>query len=114
MDQYELELEYDEETTVLDLVLELKEEDFQGVKFKNFKDDIENRTLVTYNHIPLDLDVVISQNFKTGEKLLIQFKINFNRDIEYLVYDKTMALDMLFHLNSIKNDNGSSQIQNVY
>ena len=84
------------------------------MKFNNFEDDIENRTIVTHKHIPLDYNVVISQNFKTGERLFIQFKINFNRDIEYLVYDKTMALDMLFHSNSIQNDNGSNKIQKVH
>ena len=68
---------------------------------------MKNRTLVTHNHILVDYDVIISQKFKIGDRLFIQLKINFDKNIEFLVYDKTMALDMLFNLVSIKNDNNS-------
>lgn len=68
---------------------------------------MENRTLVTHNHILVDYDVIISQKFKIGDRLFIQLKINFDKNIEFLVYDKTMALDMLFNLVSIQNDNDS-------
>ena len=107
MNQNELKLEFDEKTTVLDLILRLKPKDFGGVLFDDFKDAVQNRTLVTHNNILVDYDVLISQKFKIGDRLFIQLKINFDRDIEFLVYDKTMALDMLFHLNSIQNDNDS-------
>ena len=68
---------------------------------------MKNRTLVTHNHILVDYDVIISQKFKIGDRLFIQLKINFDKNIEFLVYDKTMALDMLFNLVSIQNDNDS-------
>jgi hypothetical protein len=68
---------------------------------------MKNRTLVTHNHILVDYDVIISQKFKIGDRLFIQLKINFDKNIEFLVYDKTMALDMLFHLVAIQNDNDS-------
>jgi hypothetical protein len=107
MNQIVLKLEFDEKTTILDLILNLKPKDFGGVLFDDFKDAVKNRTLVTHNNILVDYDVLISQKFKIGDRLFIQLKINFDRDIEFLVYDKTNALDMLFHLNSIQNDNDS-------
>lgn len=57
--------------------------------------------LVTYDHIAVDYEDEILINFNPGDKFFIQLKANFNRDIEFLVYDKTMALDMLYHYNSI-------------
>ena len=107
MNQNELKLVFDENSTVLDLILELKPEDFGGIQFDNFEDAMKNRTLVTHNHILVDYDVIISQKFKIGDRLFIQLKINFDKNIEFLVYDKTMALDMLFNLVSIQNDNDS-------
>ena len=107
MNQNELKLEFDENTTVLDLILELQPEDFGGIQLDNFEDAMKNRTLVTHNHILVDYDVIISQKFKIGDRLFIQLKINFDKNIEFLVYDKTMALDMLFHLVAIQNDNDS-------
>jgi hypothetical protein len=69
--------------------------------------------LITHNHIVVDYDVVIYQNFKIGDKFLIELKVNFNRDTEFLVYDKTLALDMLFHFNSIQSNNNVNKIEKV-
>lgn len=44
---------------------------------------------------------------------MIELKVNFNRDTEFLVYDKTLALDMLFHLNSIQKNNNANNIDRV-
>ena len=113
MNLKEVKLAYNEKTTVQDLVLTLKPEDFGGIEFSNFKDALLNQTLVTHGDTVVDNDVVIFNNFKLGERFFIQLKINFERNIEHLVYDKTMALDMLYHLNSIQNDNDYNQIQRV-
>ena len=64
---------------------------------------------MTYGHNAVDYDNEILLNFNPGDSLFIQLKVNFNRDIEFLVYDKTMALDMLFHYNSIQNDGNAIQ-----
>jgi hypothetical protein len=48
MNQKEVKLAYNENTTVKDLVLTLKPEDFGGVEFSNFKDTLLNQTLVTH------------------------------------------------------------------
>jgi len=71
MDQNELMLEFDENTTVLDLILELLPEDFGGIKFDNFEDAMRNRILVTHNHILVDYNVLVSQKFKIGDRLFI-------------------------------------------
>ena len=113
MNLKEVKLAYNEKTTVQDLVLTLKPEDFGGIEFSNFKDALLNQTLVTHGDTVVDNDVVIFNNFKLGERFFVQLKINFERNIEHLVYDKTMALDMLYHLNSIQNDNDYNQIQRV-
>ena len=60
MNQKELKLAYNENTTVKDLVLTLKPEDFGGVEFSNFKDTLLNQTLVTHKDTVVDNDVVIS------------------------------------------------------
>ncbi len=71
MDQNELMLEFDENTDVFDLILELQPEDFGGIQFDNFEDAMRNRTLVTHNHILVDYNVLVSQKFKIGDRLFI-------------------------------------------
>ncbi len=63
MNQKEVKLAYDENTTVKDLVLALKQEDFGGIEFSNFKDAMLNQTLVTHEDTVVDYDVVIFNNF---------------------------------------------------
>ena len=58
-----MKLAYDENTTVRDLVLALKQEDFGGIKFINFKDAMLNQTIVTHEDTVVDYDVMIFNNF---------------------------------------------------
>ena len=43
---------------------------------------------------------------KPGDRILIDLGLNFNRETKYEVSDNRMVLEMLFHLNSIQNENG--------
>ena len=63
MNLKEVKLAYNEKTTVQDLVLTLKPEDFGGIEFSNFKDALLNQTLVTHGDTVVDNDVVIFNNF---------------------------------------------------
>jgi hypothetical protein len=41
---------------------------------------------------------------KPGDTILIDLGLNFNRETKYEVSDKRMVLEMLFHINSIQNE----------
>ena len=48
MNHKEVKLAYNENTTVKDLVLTLKPEDFGGIEFSNFEGALINQTLLTH------------------------------------------------------------------
>jgi hypothetical protein len=60
---------------------------------------MKNKTLVTHKNLFVENKLKIKENFKLGEKFFVQLKVNFERDTEYLVYDKKRALEMLYQLN---------------
>ena len=56
--------------------------------------------IVTYKQNLVNNDMEIKKLVEPGDVLNIQFKINLDRDLEYVVHDKQMALDMMFQINS--------------
>ena len=91
----------------------LELDDFKNLHFKDFKEDLLEKIVVIYKTRAVSHDLIINQNMKPGDTILIDLGLNFNRETKYEVSDKRMVLEMLFHLNSIQNEDGCNQIQKV-
>ena len=49
----------------------------------------------------MDDNQLIKGHLEPGSTIELQFKLSHNRDVEYVCYDKQMAMDMMFVVYSL-------------
>ena len=62
------------------MLLALEPDDFKNLNFKDFKWELLDKILVIYKTRAVSHDLIIYQNMKPGDRILIDLGLNFNRE----------------------------------
>ena len=61
------------------MLLAIEPDDFKNLNFKDFKKDVIEKIVVIYKTRAVSHDLIIYQNMKPGDRILIDLGLNFNR-----------------------------------
>ena len=52
--------------------------------------------MITFNENIVDLDELIYEKYKRGDRFIIQYKINYNKPEEYVTRENITYLEMMY------------------
>ena len=78
---------YTKTSTISDLKKELKHEDFDLPNPQDLK-DLNASIMVVFEQINISDSEVVCKKFNPGDQIDVQFKLNLNREAEYVTHDK--------------------------
>jgi hypothetical protein len=86
---------YDQDTTFNKVLKDIPNEYFKDVKKEDLIEVKSNNMLTTFQGDVVDHDDLISK-YKRGDRFMIQYKLNFKKQEEYVTRDKISYLEMMY------------------
>ena len=86
---------YDQDTTFNKVLKDIPNEYFKDVKEEDLIEVKSNNMLTTFQGDVVDHDDLISK-YKRGDRFMIQYKLNFKKQEEYVTRDKISYLEMMY------------------